>query len=106
VQINTRGYEEQTMDPEQIARYKAEYYGAETWAANGDVGQTGDVVLMAFCGGYLMHVEALEENPSLRELLNQHGGLVLARVGSHPPWPARVSSRTVPDEGLLALISR
>ncbi|TMW68494.1 hypothetical protein Poli38472_005962 [Pythium oligandrum] len=49
------------MEPEQIQQYKEEYY------------------------------ETLEENKSLHEMLNQHGGLVLARVGSHPPWPARVS---------------
>lgn len=26
----------------------------------------------------------------LQDLLNAHGGIILAKVGNHPPWPARV----------------
>lgn len=32
----------------------------------------------------------LASSEPLRTVLNQRGGLVLARIGSHPPWPARV----------------
>ncbi|GLD94621.1 hypothetical protein PINS_up003232 [Pythium insidiosum] len=59
------------MDHDQLEQYKKEYY------------------------------ETLEANPSLHPLLNTHGGLILARVGSHPPWPARFS-----EPGEFAKMSR
>lgn len=59
------------MEPEQIARWKEEYY------------------------------DTLAENQALHEILNQDGGFMLARVGSHPPWPARFS-----EPGEFAKMSR
>uniref|UniRef100_K3WS00 PHD-type domain-containing protein n=1 Tax=Globisporangium ultimum (strain ATCC 200006 / CBS 805.95 / DAOM BR144) TaxID=431595 RepID=K3WS00_GLOUD len=49
------------MDPEELEQLKEEYY------------------------------ETLAGSESLRGILNQNAGLVLARVGSYPPWPARYS---------------
>lgn len=36
--------------------------------------------------------DTLADSELLHEILNQNAGLVLARVGSYPPWPARVRS--------------
>ncbi|TYZ62765.1 hypothetical protein PybrP1_008441 [[Pythium] brassicae (nom. inval.)] len=49
------------MDPEELALRRDEYY------------------------------DTLVDSESLHDLLNENAGLVLARVGSYPPWPARFS---------------
>lgn len=49
---------------------------------------SGDSERLTLC--YLDLTELLADSESLRSILNERGGLVLARAGSHPPWPARV----------------
>ncbi|CCI40801.1 unnamed protein product [Albugo candida] len=50
------------MDPTQLEQHVSEYYGA---------------------------LNPLKKK-ELQDLLNAHGGIILAKVGNHPPWPARV----------------
>ncbi len=85
------------MDPEQTARYKQEYYGAETTGLT-KCRADGSALTVTVNVETELSTETLGGDDSLHELLNQHGGLVLARSGSHPPWPARVRETCIWSE--------
>ena len=81
----------------ELAQRKEEYYGARrndgsnTQLRGNNQSLTCNFVVLFSHACFFLPVELLEtSDDSLRRVLNQRGGLVLARVGRYQPWPARV----------------
>jgi hypothetical protein len=48
------------------------------------------IISFIYCLTFFCGVLDALESEDLRAILNERGGILYARVGSHPPWPARV----------------